>query len=295
MTASRRVSGGMVLYRNATDAYTRTIDSFFSDPAAAQLVVVDNSPDTALLGRLRARYPERFADGSLTYHSLPGNPGYGAAQNHAFRHRTIPAEYHVILNPDVRFEPGTLGALARVMDGDPEVAQIMPRIVDPEGELQYLCKRLPTPADLLARRFIPVASIREGMARRFENRRFGYDRPLNVPYLSGCFMFLRARDFESVGMFDERFFMYPEDIDLTRRLHRGRKTLYHPGATAVHDHERASYKSLRMNLVHLRNMKKYFDKWGWFRDPERRDMNRRLDADIDAMTGRPDGLPEARA
>ena len=68
--------------------------------------------------------------------------------------------------------------------------------------------------------------------------------------------------------------MYPEDIDLTRTIHRDYLTLYYPAVTIVHNHAQASYKSLRMLWVHIVNMCRYFNKWGWLFDPERSRYNR---------------------
>nr|WP_304642651.1 hypothetical protein [uncultured Muribaculum sp.] len=79
-----------------------------------------------------------------------------------------------------------------------------------------------------------------------------------------------------VGLFDERFFMYPEDIDLSRRLHRMYRTIYYPGITVVHRHRAASYHNSRMLWIHIVNMMKYFNKWGWFFDRERKEFNARL-------------------
>lgn len=57
---------------------------------------------------------------------------------------------------------------------------------------------------------------------------------MNVPYHQGSFMFFRTACFNMVGLFDERFFMYPEDIDITRRMHKYYKTMFWPGVTIVH-------------------------------------------------------------
>jgi GT2 family glycosyltransferase len=107
----------------------------------------------------------------------------------------------------------------------------------------------------------------------FEMRWSGYDRLMFVPYLSGCFMFLRTDALDQVGLFDERFFMYPEDIDLTRRLAAKFVTAYYPHVHIIHRHGAASHKSLRMFIVHALNIVKYFNKWGWLLDGERRRIN----------------------
>jgi GT2 family glycosyltransferase len=102
-----------------------------------------------------------------------------------------------------------------------------------------------------------------------------YDRAkiLHVPYLSGCFMFVRNSVFSDVGKFDERFFMYPEDIDLSRRIAEKYETIYFPKVTVTHRHEQASRKSFKMFCIHLSNMVRYFNKWGWFFDQKRKKIN----------------------
>ena len=89
-------------------------------------------------------------------------------------------------------------------------------------------------------------------------------------------MLLRLSAIRETGAFDERYFMYPEDIDLTRRLHRKWKTLYYPAVSIVHEHQQESRKNYRMLKIHISNMIKYFNKWGWFFDKERRDFNLQL-------------------
>jgi GT2 family glycosyltransferase len=96
---------------------------------------------------------------------------------------------------------------------------------------------------------------------------------MNVPYLSGCFMLMRTKAVQKARLFDERFFMYPEDIDLTRRIHRDYLTIYYPYTTIIHNHEKASYRSGKMLWIHIVNMCRYFNKWGWFYDPERKLIN----------------------
>ena len=89
-------------------------------------------------------------------------------------------------------------------------------------------------------------------------------------------MFLRVSSIKEVGIFDERFFMYPEDIDLTRRIHRRYKTIFYPNVSVIHRHEKASFKSLKMKLIHVINMIKYFNKYYWFLDLERLKINKNI-------------------
>lgn len=206
------------------------------------------------------------------------NVGYGAGHNKGIR-QTIEegVKYHLVANTDIEFEPGTLEKMVDYMENHPEVGLLSPKVFYPNGEVQYLCKMLPSPIDLIGRRFLPQ-SWTQKRNKRFELRQTGYDKEMNIPYLSGCFMLLRTEALKKVGLFDERFFMYPEDIDLTRRIHKEYKTIFYPEAKVIHNHKKASYKSRRYLWIHIVNMCKYFNKWGWttIRDSERRQVNSRL-------------------
>ena len=117
------------------------------------------------------------------------------------------ADYHVIVNPDIWFGEGVIEILAAYMDRHPDAGLIAPKTVYPDGETQYLCKLLPTPFDLILREILP-AGFFKASRERFELRFTGYDREMNVPFLSGCFMFLRIGTLKGTGLFDERYFMY---------------------------------------------------------------------------------------
>lgn len=213
----------------------------------------------------------------LIDNGLPGkNIGYGKAHNIALRESIAQgATYHLVLNSDIDFRPGDLARLIDYMEQHPDVALVEPHIIGEDGQTQHLCKLLPTPLDVFGRRFLPKSWMAK-RNRRYELVDTGYDKEMNIPYLSGCFMLLRVSALAEVGLFDERFFMYPEDIDLTRRLHARYRTIYNPGVTIVHCHRKASYHSLRMLWVHCLNMMRYFNKWGWFVDPERNTFNREV-------------------
>jgi GT2 family glycosyltransferase len=122
------------------------------------------------------------------------------------------------------------------------------------------------------RRFVPDKLSRKSR-EKFTLRATGYDRIMFVPYLSGCFMLLRRAALKDVGLFDERFFMYPEDIDITRRIAMKYDTIFYPLVSVRHEYGGASKRSLKMFVVHTYNLIKYFNKWGWFFDNERKYLN----------------------
>ena len=233
--------------------------------------IVDNSSDEKFAAELTEKYP-----GRITY--IPSdNRGFGAGHNQAIREALkLGSNFHAIVNPDISFAPGTLEKITEYMQNHPETGLVMPKTLYPDGAMQYNCKLLPSPADLIFKRFLPKFPTRKRMYK-FMMRNFDYEKIMFVPYLCGCFMVFSKEALEKAGLFDERFFMYPEDIDITRRIcAAGFDTVYYPEAEVIHAHEQASKKSWRMLKIHIVNMIRYFNKWGWFFDRERRKINREI-------------------
>ena len=204
------------------------------------------------------------------------NVGYGAGHNQALR-KIVGTEvkYHLVLNSDVYFSPDIIDKLAEYMDKNEDVAQVQPNVVYPDGEMQYTCRLLPTPANLIFRRFLPKGMV-ENMNYRYMLKFWDHKTEANIPYHQGSFMFFRMDALNRVGLFDERFFMYPEDIDITRRMHKHFTTIYWPQVTVTHVHKAESYKNIKMLFIHIVNMIRYFNKWGWFSDAERSEWNEQL-------------------
>lgn len=235
-----------------------------------RIYLLDNSEEKTI------DLPSPVSDPKIRYMFMDANLGYGKAHNIALRdsaHRQT--ELHLVMNSDILVRAEDIDAMHDFMLANPEVGQLMPMILNPDGSQQYLAKRLPAPLDLFGRRFLP-AWLMKRRNERFELRDLDLTRPVNAPYLSGCFMMLRTAAAVEAGLFDERYFMYPEDVDLTRTIHRNWLTLYYPQWSVVHAHTRASYRSVRMLWVHIVNMCRYFNKWGWIIDPERRLYNKMI-------------------
>jgi GT2 family glycosyltransferase len=204
------------------------------------------------------------------------NKGYGGGHNVALRKAMEEgSQYHLVVNPDVWFGADVIPALWRLMEDDDSIAQVMPKVLFLNGSVQCLAKLLPTPLDLFSRFFLPGKLIAR-RNNRFELRHSGYDKEMNVPFLSGCFMFFRMSALKSEGLFDERFFMYMEDVDITRRLHAKYKTMFFPSVSIYHRFSRLSYHKWKLSVAHMISVVKYFNKWGWIYDRGRRRFNKRL-------------------
>ena len=160
------------------------------------------------------------------------------------------------------------------MELNPNIANIMPNVIYKDGSIQYLCKLLPTPYDWIGRRFNPIKKSVNKRNLYFEMKFTCYSKVMEVPYLSGCFMFLRIQAIESIGLFDERIFMYGEETDLCRRLiDGGYKTVFYPKVTIIHEFQKGSHKSIRLTWIGIKSAIYYFNKWGWFFDQRRKEIN----------------------
>ena len=194
------------------------------------------------------------------------NIGYGKAVNAVASRLPEHVPYIAALNTDLIWESGTFETIVSWLDDQPRHVLAVPRIVDPSGHEQHLCKQDPTVLALLSRRFLPEylkpAWLKQ-YDRWFSMMDSDYSSLFSVPYLSGCCMVIRHAAFRSVAGFDERYFLYLEDADLTRKLRHVGEAVHVPFARVTHAWGRGNHNSLRLTLVNLMSAVTYFSKWGW--------------------------------
>ncbi|WP_310564653.1 glycosyltransferase family 2 protein [Hydrogenophaga sp.] len=260
------LSASLVLFHNDPTQYGQAMRCFL-EGCDGVLYVVDNS--------MVPLQHELFAHPRVRYVHAGDNLGFGKAHNRAIAMAAGTSDAHLLLNPDISFEPHVLPELGRFLKANQEVGAVMPRITYPDGSLQRLCKLLPTPVDLILRRFIPSERIKAKINQRYEMHGLTQDRPSRVPTLSGCFLLIRSDLLHRMGGFDERFFMYMEDVDLVRRIGDVAETVYLPSVQVVHAYAKGSYRNRKLLGYHLRSAVLYFSKWGWWLDRTRRERNRK--------------------
>lgn len=261
------VSASVVAYNTNPGELSALLDSLRDGSARVLTTVVDNSPADSLRSIVE--------DAGALYLHCRSNVGFGAGHNISLRRNLHRARYQLVLNPDIVLDRDAIASLVAFMDRHPDIGQVMPAIRYPDGSEQRLTKRLPRPADLFLRRFAaPARSIFPGPWERYEMRDVDLSVPSDVPCLSGCFMLMRSAVLERTGLFDERFFMYMEDVDLCRRIGAVSRTVFYPEVSVVHGYAMGSYRNSRLLRIHLRSGVQYFSKWGWIFDQERRLRNR---------------------
>jgi GT2 family glycosyltransferase len=222
----------------------------------AQTYVIDNSPP----GFDDSPAPTAL---NVELHRTGRNIGFGRAHNIAIQRSTQRFRYHLLCNPDITVLDGTVGKLIAFMEANPQVGVCMPKLLNPDGSMQHCCRRSPLMQDYLSQLLLPNTW---GSARRnsLEMRSHDYNAPMDVQCLSGCFMLFRSDILKALGGFDENFFLYFEDFDLSARAQRLARNKYVPEAVVVHERQSAHRRSLRLKAAFAASALRYFRKWGWF-------------------------------
>lgn len=264
------ITASVVLYNTPEQFFWKFYQSY--EPGSnRKLYIIDNSERETF-------YCRAIVNENVSYTFNNRNLGYGKAHNIGIRKAIKEhSDYHLVVNSDVWFDSSVLDALQKYADQHRDVVYILPQVRYPNGNIQCLCKLLPTPFDLFLRRFLPDTKLTRRWNDKYTLKCFGYKKIINPPCLSGCFMFLRTAALEENHMeFDERFFLYFEDFDFIRRLHRIGKTIFFPNVEITHRQESGSYKNCKLLLQHIKSAWRYFNKYGWFVDGERSVMNKRI-------------------
>ncbi|MBY0354289.1 MAG: glycosyltransferase family 2 protein [Rickettsiales bacterium] len=251
----------IVTYHSPQDEVLAAVASILGSTVRAHIILIDNHSDAAYSKSLQAALPA-----SVFYHRAPRNGGFGYGHNLALL-MAPPSDYLLILNPDAILHQGALESLLAFLEARPEVGLVAPKVLYEDGQLQPLNKRHPNVLDLVLRRLPDSALMRSSIVQRrlshYQMLDMGYDTPYAVPFISGCCMMFRRDILQRLGGFDERFFLYFEDADLTRRVHCISQAWYCPEAVITHRWHRASKGNAAMFRILLQSAYYYFSKWGW--------------------------------
>ena len=252
----------IVTYKTNMEHIRKSVHDVLSTTNSVFIVLADNNSGIKYLTNLQEEYNR---EDRVSVISTGKNKGYGYGHNYAFK-RCPNSKVHLVMNADIEIDADSLLKMIQYLNEHENIGMLVPKILNPNGSLQPLNKRNPTIVDMFLR-FTSGKLKRFDLVKKrlayYEMQDVGYDTETDVPYASGCFMMFQRKVFEKLGGFDESFFMYLEDADITRRVSEISKVLYYPKAQVVHNWSRGSYKSLKLFLVMLHSIAVYFRKWGW--------------------------------
>ena len=226
------------------------LGALLSAPAGVpyEAIVIDNASPDATVRHLPREFP------GVRFRFNRRNLGFARAVNQGIRMGT--GRHVLVLNPDTIVRLEDLGKLVAFMDVHPDAGACGPRLVYPDGGLQLSCRRFPTLL-ALGLRISRLDRLVRSPVRHYLMAEWDHSQIRDVDWIIGGCMALRREAIEQIGLLDEGFFMYYEDIDLCHRLHRkGWKVYYNPEVTVVHHHQRTSASLLpnRLSYLHARSL-----------------------------------------
>lgn len=248
------ISACIVAY-NSKGEIGGALESLKNSEAPAEVFVVDNASRDGSAQWVREKAPWARVI------ALEKNVGFGAGNNQALPY--LDSQYHVLVNPDVTFPPELLGKMAAYMGTHPETVILTPRVMNPDGTEQFLPKKEISVHALLGGRLEALGGPFKRWRAEYTLKGQEINGPIPVDFATGCFLFIRTEAFKRLGGFDERFFLYQEDSDLSRRAKALGEITYHPDFAVTHAWARENKKTFRGNLRQIRSMCQYFHKWGW--------------------------------
>ncbi len=206
-----------------------------------EVIVVDNASTDATPGLLRQHHHLKLVENQH-------NRGYAAANNQGIKVAT--GQYVLLLNPDTRIELGALDTLSRHLDEHPDIGAVAPRLIGPDSSTQFSIRSFPTAASLFweligLSRLFPKSRV----FGRWKMKYFDYERTAEVEQPMASCLMVRKTVLDQLGGMDERFPMFYNDVDLSKRMADANwKTAYIADARVVHRHG-ASTRQVRARMI----------------------------------------------
>lgn len=255
----------IILTWNSQDYIGKCIESIykFIKDIPFEVIVVDNGSKDRTVEVLK-----NFQEGKSNFKCIFLDKNYGTTYPRNLAIKESKGEYLLLLDSDAQIAEDSISMLLETLDKKKfkNVGVMAPRLVYPDCSIQYSCKKFPTLQlkilKFLGKRFEKIALRSE----LYDSRVYSPDfhEIIEVDYcISACWL-LRREALDEVGLFDERIFYAPEDVDLCVRMWlKGWKIIYNPNAVVVHYAQRISYKNWKMSIEHARGLIYYFAKHGY--------------------------------
>jgi GT2 family glycosyltransferase len=250
----KKVSAAIVIYNDLEKA-VKAVESLVNNTKDVdlELFIIDNNSKDNGGDAISKRFPD------INVIVKEKNKGFGDGHNSVLER--LDSDYHAVINPDIVIDRDVLSELSNFLDNNGDVVLVTPKILNTDGTDQQLPKRDPTVLALVGRRIFRGLLKRE--VGHYQMKDKDLSKTVDIEFATGCFFMMRTSVFKKLGGFDTNFFLYYEDMDITRRARRLGRTVYYPETYVYHAWERSSMKKLKYFLLLVLGMFKYFNKWGW--------------------------------
>lgn len=250
------VSVGIVTYNNSNDI-EKCLDTLFAHSnnprIKLEVFVYDNqSSDLKITqGILTKQFPK------VNLIASHKNKGFGYGHNKIIKQAN--SDYHLILNPDIKFTEDTISSLVDYLEKSSDIALITPEIRNTDGTIQHLPKLFPKFRYILSSTLPFFAKYRT----EYTMSKKTITQPTDIEICTGCFMFAKTQKLRDIDGFDDSFFLYFEDFDLSVRMNKIGRIVYYPLTKVTHVWHRDTKKKVKPFLIQIHSMLKFYVKHIW--------------------------------
>lgn len=247
----------IIANHNAQEYLLPCLDSIYKNTSQIEfeVIIIDNGSCDQSMPLVKSRFKEVKLIENKT------NAGFAKAVNQGVL--LAKGEYILCLNNDTIIMPASLNKLIGFMNSCPEAVAAGGKVLNPDGSIQFSCRKFPNYSTALFNR-------QSLLTRLFRNNKFSnnylmsnwpHDETRQVDWASACYLIMRREAFENVGLFDERFFMYCEDVDWCYRANqKGYKVYYFPEAPIIHYSSGSEKPEFIKIIWHHQSMYKFYKK-----------------------------------
>lgn len=241
------VTASIVIYHEKKEILQRVIENFLALDVQKTLYIVDNSPQNHLQS-----FCEQYNHVSYLFSGT--NLGFGVGHNLAFKYLKTSSDIHMIINPDIYFDSQEITQFLHWFTAANDVSLAIPKVYYKDGTFQPIVRNIPTIMTLIKRKMGVTQDewSEESLAHTQE-----------IPFAHGCFYTFKTEVFKQLHGFDERFFLYMEDLDIFIRAKAHGNTVINPNFKIYHEHRKGSSKSFKLFFLHLSSAIKFFLKYNF--------------------------------
>ncbi len=231
----------------------------YSEGFTYEIILIDNNSQDGTVEMIKEKYPQ------IILIENEENKGVAKARNQGLA--LAKGRYRLILDADMELTENTIKHLFDYMEKDNTCGLIGARLTEPDGTMQFSCKRFPTLLSFVARRLESISAVRNSnLLRHHQMEDWDHNSIREVDYLIGACQFFRREVMEKIGVYDDQIFYGPEDIDYCLRVWRaGWKVVYYPFTSIIHHEQRMTKKSFfsKITVKHFIGIFHIFKKYNW--------------------------------